>query len=129
MAEPERKCSTCKFYEPAPIWRKGWCRNPLLYAPQQSHLVERRAEARSELPLLVELPIVRQEALGRDPQNCAAMNDDAAVKEHPPKSQRRADDQHRAQARRLRNNLREGGFGGVQQRVLVKQVLVRIGGD
>ncbi len=39
MAEPERKCSTCKFYEPAPIWRKGWCRNPLLYAPQQSHLV------------------------------------------------------------------------------------------
>src|SRR5260370_41688319 len=39
MAEPARKCSTCKFYEPAPIWRKGWCRNPLLYAPQQSHLV------------------------------------------------------------------------------------------
>ncbi len=39
MPEPERKCSTCKFYEPAPIWRKGWCRNPLLYAPQQSHLV------------------------------------------------------------------------------------------
>lgn len=39
MAEPERKCSTCKFYEPAPVWRKGWCRNPLLYAPQQSHLV------------------------------------------------------------------------------------------
>jgi len=39
MAEPERKCATCKFYEPAPIWRKGWCRNPLLYAPQQSHLV------------------------------------------------------------------------------------------
>lgn len=34
-----RKCSTCKHYEPAPIWRKGWCRNPLLYSPQQSHLV------------------------------------------------------------------------------------------
>lgn len=34
-----RKCSTCKHYEPAPIWRKGWCRNSLLYAPQQSHLV------------------------------------------------------------------------------------------
>lgn len=39
MAEPERKCSTCKFYEPSPIYRKGWCRNPLLYAPQQHHLV------------------------------------------------------------------------------------------
>jgi hypothetical protein len=34
-----RKCSTCKHYDPAPIWRKGWCRNPLLYSPQQSHLV------------------------------------------------------------------------------------------
>ena len=34
-----RKCSNCKHYEPAPIWRKGWCRNALLYAPQQSHLV------------------------------------------------------------------------------------------
>jgi len=35
----ERKCGTCKYYEPAPIWRKGWCRHPLLYAPHQSHLV------------------------------------------------------------------------------------------
>jgi len=34
-----RKCSTCKHYEPAPIWRRGWCRNPVLYAPQQNHLV------------------------------------------------------------------------------------------
>lgn len=34
-----RKCSTCKHFEAAPIWRKGWCRNPLLYSPQQSHLV------------------------------------------------------------------------------------------
>src|SRR5918911_1435561 len=36
---PDKRCSTCKYYEPAPIWRKGWCRNPLLYSPQQSHLV------------------------------------------------------------------------------------------
>jgi len=34
-----RKCGTCKHYEPAPIWRKGWCRNPMLFSPQQSHLV------------------------------------------------------------------------------------------
>src|SRR3954470_1164390 len=39
MAGPEGKGSTCKFYEPARIWRKGWCRTPPLYAPQQSHLV------------------------------------------------------------------------------------------
>ena len=36
---PEHKCSTCKHYESAPMWKKGWCRNPLLYSPQQSHLV------------------------------------------------------------------------------------------
>jgi len=34
-----RKCGSCKHYEAAPIWRKGWCRNPLLYSSQQSHLV------------------------------------------------------------------------------------------
>jgi hypothetical protein len=37
---PERKCQTCKHYEPSPIRRMGWCRNPLLYTPQQSHLVD-----------------------------------------------------------------------------------------
>ncbi|MGN6672769.1 MAG: SH3 domain-containing protein [Thermomicrobiales bacterium] len=35
----ERKCSTCKHFEAAPMWKKGWCRNPLLFSPQQSHLV------------------------------------------------------------------------------------------
>ncbi|MER3438798.1 MAG: hypothetical protein C4346_15070 [Chloroflexota bacterium] len=37
---PDRKCQTCKHYEPSPIRRKGWCRNPRLYSPQQSHLVD-----------------------------------------------------------------------------------------
>ncbi|MGI8586923.1 MAG: hypothetical protein ACR2M0_04445 [Chloroflexia bacterium] len=31
---------TCRFYEPSPLWRKGWCRNPLLYDAQTNHLVE-----------------------------------------------------------------------------------------
>lgn len=35
----DRACRTCKHFEPSPIRRKGWCRNPLLYSPQQSHLV------------------------------------------------------------------------------------------
>lgn len=34
-----RSCHTCRHYEPAPLWRRGWCRNPRLYAPYQSHLV------------------------------------------------------------------------------------------
>lgn len=35
-----RICQTCKHYEPSAVWRRGWCRNPRLYAPQQSQLVE-----------------------------------------------------------------------------------------
>lgn len=35
-----RQCQTCKHYEPSPIRRRGWCRNPRLYSPQQSHLVD-----------------------------------------------------------------------------------------
>ncbi len=35
----KRRCGTCKHFEAAPMWKKGWCRNPLLYSPQQSHLV------------------------------------------------------------------------------------------
>lgn len=36
----ERACRSCKHFEPAPLRNKGWCRNPLLYGPQQSHLVD-----------------------------------------------------------------------------------------
>ena len=33
-------CATCRFYEPSGVWRQGWCRNPKLYGPQESHPVE-----------------------------------------------------------------------------------------
>ncbi len=36
---PERKCGNCKHFEPAPMWKRGWCRNTLLFAQHQSHLV------------------------------------------------------------------------------------------
>jgi len=39
---PSRRCSTCRHFQPAPLWRKGWCRNPLLFAPSQNHLVDER---------------------------------------------------------------------------------------
>lgn len=42
MASSQRRCSTCRHFQPAPIWRKGWCRNPALYAPHQNHLVDER---------------------------------------------------------------------------------------
>ena len=40
---PERSCSTCKHFEPSSVPNKGWCRNPMLYAPQQSHQVKQNA--------------------------------------------------------------------------------------
>lgn len=40
---PARVCQNCKHFEPSPIRHKGWCRNPLLYAPQQSHLVDQHS--------------------------------------------------------------------------------------
>lgn len=36
---PERVCQTCKHFEPSTARNKGWCRNPALYAPHQSHAV------------------------------------------------------------------------------------------
>ena len=35
-----RKCGNCRYFEPAPLWRKGWCRNPQLYPPHANHLVD-----------------------------------------------------------------------------------------
>ena len=35
-----RKCGNCRFFEPAPLWRKGWCRNSQLYPPHANHLVD-----------------------------------------------------------------------------------------
>lgn len=36
---PSRICQTCKHFEPGPTQQRGWCRNPALYAPQQSQVV------------------------------------------------------------------------------------------
>ncbi|NWJ44737.1 MAG: SH3 domain-containing protein [Chloroflexi bacterium] len=35
-----RKCGNCRHFEPAPLWRKGWCRNSLLYPVHANHLVD-----------------------------------------------------------------------------------------
>src|SRR5215217_5422907 len=37
---PDRSCQNCKHFETSPIANKGWCRNPGLYSPQQSQLVD-----------------------------------------------------------------------------------------
>ncbi len=35
-----KSCGTCKHFEPSSEWRRGWCRNTLLFAPSQSHMVQ-----------------------------------------------------------------------------------------
>lgn len=35
-----KSCGTCKHFESSSEWRRGWCRNTLLYAPSQSQLVQ-----------------------------------------------------------------------------------------
>lgn len=35
-----RKCGNCRYFEPAPLWRKGWCRNSKLYDRRANHLVD-----------------------------------------------------------------------------------------
>lgn len=35
-----RRCGNCRYFEPAPLWRKGWCRNPRLYDRRANHLVD-----------------------------------------------------------------------------------------
>ena len=35
-----KDCGSCKHFEPSTEWRRGWCRNTLLFAPSQSHLVD-----------------------------------------------------------------------------------------
>ena len=40
MASDHRRCGTCWFYEPSPIWRRGWCRNTTLHRLGYSHPVQ-----------------------------------------------------------------------------------------
>lgn len=36
----DRRCGTCRHFEPSGSWRRGWCRNTLLFAPGQSYQVQ-----------------------------------------------------------------------------------------
>src|SRR5665811_2471292 len=36
----EHNCGTCRHYEASSTWRRGWCRNTLLYKPGYSQPVQ-----------------------------------------------------------------------------------------
>jgi hypothetical protein len=66
----DRKCSTCRHYQPSPLWRKGWCRNPLLYDRNTNHLVEADSLACNRTFIDYWEPIVGpQPAVGPQPRS------------------------------------------------------------
>ena len=57
------------------------------------------------------------------------MDGDRAVEEFLLDQQRRADDQHRGQSAARLRDLAQRGLSGVEQRILVEEVLVRVAGE
>ena len=96
---------------------------------QQLDLVAEHVGAGDEMPLLVELAIVRQVGLWHHAQHLAAMDDDGGVVEAARDPERRADDQDREELARGLDDLGDRPLDLVQQRVLQQQVLDGIGGQ
>ncbi len=82
-----------------------------------------------ELPLLVELAVVRQICLRHHAENAAAVNDKGAVEQLRLVAQRGSRDDDRAERPAGRDELGDPGFHGIEERVLEEEVIVRIGGQ
>src|SRR6202040_3528190 len=86
-----------------------------------------RARARSEMPPLVELAVIRQEHLGDDTEQRAMVNDNAAIVEVPLQPQRRTDDKRREELAAPANPPIELLNDPVEHRVLKQEIVDRIG--
>jgi len=95
--------------------------------PQERHLAPGGLPAGAELALLVELPVVRQVALGHDPEHLAPVHGHRAVEQPPVEPERRADQQDRPQGPALLHQGFQGPRRGLEQGVLLEQVLVGVG--
>ena len=84
---------------------------------------------RGHLPAFVELPVGRQVGLGRHPEHAAAVDDHRAVVDPVQPAQRRADDEHRQQVNRFRDDPGERVLDRAEQAVLQQDVLDRIPGQ
>ena len=93
--------------------------------------VDRAAQvvARPDLAALVELPVGRQVRLGRDAEQPPAVHDRGDVVDPVAAADGQADDEHRQQVRRRRDDLGQRGLGRVEQGVLQKDVLDRVAGE
>src|SRR5690606_25812288 len=86
-------------------------------------------EAGGEPALLVELAVVGQVRFGHRAEQLAVGDRQRAVVDPPVVAQRRADQQHRAEALARRDDLADRGFRGVEERRLQVQVVDRVGRD
>src|SRR5688572_28525613 len=103
---PDHKCSTCKHYEPAPMWKKGWCRNPLLYSPQQSHLVgEDDLDCNRGMGSYWE-PIDHTTSAAAESAPLATIRDTGRFKPPPPRNIAPPTSPHQAQAARHTGQVR-----------------------
>ena len=82
---------------------------------------------RAELPALVILPVIGQVGLQGNTQDPAAVHDDGAVEEKRVDTQRRPHDEDRVQALCLFQDKAQSFPDPLQQRFLVKEVLVGVG--
>ena len=85
------------------------------------------ADARGEMPALVELAVIRQKNLWHDAEQLAAMDRDRAVVKLPMRAQRRADDKHREPVPAGLDQTIDLGLDRVEQRILKQQIVDRIG--
>jgi hypothetical protein len=92
-------------------------------------LITDRVAGRAKLALLVELAVLRQEALGHHAEDHAAVNHDRGVEQPLLSPQRCADDDHRHQVDAGQADLFDRGRRRLDQRVLPKEVLAGIGGQ
>src|SRR5207253_10046429 len=97
----------------APEWR---------LMPGDRDRLANRALARSEMPPLVELTVIRQKQLGDDAEQRAMVNDNAAIVEMPLQPQRRTDDKRREELAARTDQSVELLHDPVENRVLKQEI-------
>ena len=91
---------------------------------EQRDLAQDGVGACGELPLLVELAVIRQVCLGCDAEDTPTVDRDRTVEQFPVETQRRAHDEDGAEIAARRNDFADGRHGRLEQRVLMKQIFV-----
>jgi len=95
---------------------------------KQAHHARHRLASGCELALFVEFTVVRQVRLGNDPQNPTSIDRDAAVEELALESEWGPDQEDGRERTACIANERERSLDGVEDRVLMKEVVAGVGG-